>query len=686
VPKGKEWPYGSCVDKVTKQLRWMAPTTLQKADPNDGHGGGCFRKFHYRYVLGLKPESEGAWLGVGIDCHAEIENHLLTGAQTLGRISSAVRPYLSAPDPERARLLVEYDIGGGSLERANFGVSVDYGRVPFVGYTDVIRANADLRFTALGIASDGQAINEAGDGFFDDPPGTIECKDWKFGAAKKGSERDFSSNGPELASDTQMITQGVWTLSKTPTIGAPIRLSHVYTNTKGRPEASKASILIPRENLLKRWEYIRGVVRTVADVAREHDPERVPGNKHACESFGGCPYAGAPCQIPIATGHESFFGGEATMSILDTLNIPGMQPNPAPTVQAGPTGVAATLGLDITAQMQALAAQTIAPPEPALPSVPPEFEQAIDYINAKGYGMVPLAGEAGKLYAITMMKRHPGSGFRLENTSYAGSGDLAKTAVVTDPARIIAIAREVSPLPVKPGAQQAVAQTPAAPVSSTPPPMGITSPETPASNPTLAALPIEGFAHPAAVTPNVQVPGLIASVPPAVAAQIAANTAPPAAPTNVAATASGEPPKDEPKKRTRGPNKPKTNEANKTAESSDDARWLFVNAIPNVSYEDCSRFVAEWHAGMAKHFKLATPYDDVRMAPNDHSLGYGKGLAALEAVAKNAAKHLAPGAYYINTESELARAVAHGLAAARVQNPDGTDGDPVFELIVRSVR
>jgi hypothetical protein len=685
VPKGKEWPYGSLVDKATRRLRWMAPTTLQKSDPNDGNGGGCLRKFFYRYVLGLKEDEDRTWLGVGIDCHAEIESHLITGANTLGPITMAVRPYLPEPDPHRVRLLVEHDIGGGSLENARFGVDVGY-PVPFVGYTDVIHANTPM--AGLGLKRASFFVNTEGDGVFEDPPGTVECKDWKFGAAKKGTDRDFSKNSPELASDTQMITQGAWVMSKTPTIAAPIRLSHVYTNTKGRAEASKASILIPRENLLKRWEYIRGATRTLADVARENDPERVPANKYACESFGGCPYAGKPCKVPQDTGLEMFFGGDEAMAIMDELNILGMQPNtqPAPTVTAGPTGVAASLGLDIASQMAALGVAMETPATaPAAPAWKPaqptkEFVDAVAFIHSKGYGMMPLGGDAAQMFGV--LNRH-------ENVTaeykYPGSLDLAKTNRVDDPARVVAIAREMTALAVKPGTapapQPAVAQTPA--------PMGIASPETPASNPAIASQPVEGFAHPSAVTPNIQVPGLAASVPGTALATTIANTTPAAAPTNVAATVTGDAPKEEPKKERapRGSKKKAATEAGKPAstapETSDDARWLFIDSVPNVAYEDAGRFVTEWAQGMAKHFKLAAPYDDIRMAPNDHPLGYGKGLAALSAVAKNAAKHLPPGAYYLNTESDLARAVAEGLTMAKFANADGTDGDPVFELIVR---
>lgn len=665
----KDWPYGSLVDKETRRIRWMAPTTLQKGDPNDHHGGGCLRKFFYRYVLGLKDE-ERTFQALGNECHAEIEHHLTTGANTLGRITSAAKCYIPDPDITRAKLLVEHDIGGGNLELATFGVNAGY-FVPFVGYTDVIRANTDIPGFIQGT---GQAVNQSGDGTFDDPPGTIEALDWKFGGGKKGTDKDYSLTGPELASDTQMVTYGVWSIWKTPSISAPIRPSHVYTNTKGRPESSKATILIPRDNLLKRWEYVTGAVRTLVDVARESDPERVPGNKAACESFGGCPYAGAPCQVPIDSGLETFFGGDETMSILDSLNIPGMTP-PAPVVAAGPGGVAAALGLDITSQMQALAAASGASvePPPFKPAQPTkEFVDAVAAIHAKGYGMVPLTGEAAQMFGV--LNQHPNV---VADYKYAGSGDLAKTNAVAEPARVIAIAREMAPLPQKPGTP--VAQTPA--VSS---PMGLVSNETPASDPAKAALPVEGFASPSAVTPNVQVPGLIASVPPAAAAQVAA-TAPAAAPTNVAATVTEEPKKEKgkPGRKPKAPKADGTPAA--TNEPGDDARWLFIDCIPNVAYEDCARFVSEWSTGLARHFKLAAPYDDVRMAPKDHPLAYGAWKGALSGVAKNAAASLPPGAYYVSTDSELGAAIAEGFTFARAKNADGTDGDPAFELIVRGV-
>lgn len=333
------------------------------------------------------------------------------------------------------------------------------------------------------------------------------------------------------------------------------------------------------------------------------------------------------------------------MSILDELNIP--QPTqPAPIVQASASSVAA---------LQAATAW-----KPAQPTK--EFVDAVMAINAKGYGMPPLTGEAAQMFGV--LNKHDVTA----NYKYGGSLDLARTNPVAEASRVVALSREMAALPVK--------GTPAPAVAA---PMGLTSPETPASDPSKAALPVEGFAHPAAVTPNVQVPGLLASVTPTQAVQVLTNTTV----TPAAVTAPAEEPKKKrgPKAKAAGDVKPTANESADDTQSN--SRWLFIDCIPNVAYEDCSRFVAEWSTGLAKHFKLIAPYDDVRMAPKDHPLAYGAWKGALSGVAKNAAQSLSPGAYYINTESELGAAIAEGFSFARTKNADGTDGDPVFELIVR---
>ncbi len=688
---GKPWPYGSTVENGI--VRFLSPSGIERGDPS-GNGGGCLRKWFYRYVLRWK-EAERDWQTLGKQCHNEIEHYLTTGEEVLGRIAMAAKPYIPAPDPAKKRLLVEFDIGMGNLNL----VSLRAAGVPIIGYTDVIHAEP--------------AVHETGEGFYEDPPHTIEALDWKFGSAKKGTVADekgrggcFAKTGIDLASDTQMVVYGEWAARVARNPVDHVRLSHVYTNTKGRPESSKASTLVTREHLAARWEYTEAVVRTIVDVARERDPERVPANTNACGAFGGCAYQDK-CSAARHLGIDDFFGREGSMALLEGLNLGALAPSPTVPVTVSPAGVTAALGLgvDIAAQMASLAAPAAPVFTPTQPTR--EFAQACVDINSKGYGFVKLEGRAAQMFGVLNGK----PGITAEYT-VPGFGRLGQTAPVEDPARVIGIAAELAPLapnptpdmppssapaPVIPGPTPAQLGHVAAPIT-----MGLMSPETPASNPTIAAVPVEGFSFPGmaqAVTPGVAVPGLIGSVPPAIAAPILAAGAPaqvpaaalPGAPAEVAAPAAKT-------RKPRGPNKPKpgtpptvvghleTGEPIETAEQ--DGAWLFVNAIPNVAYTDLQSYVDTWAVGMARHYHCDPA--DIRCASKDSPIGYGAAYGAITAVARRGALSLPAGAYYLDLRgSKINEAAFEGLRQARAQIPVPgspgvfTDGDPVFELIVR---
>ncbi len=652
----KEWPYGKCV--VDGKVRFLAPTTIEKADASHG---GCLRKWFFRFVMGWKEGEEKRWSELGKKCHGEMEHYLTTGEEVLGRITVAAKKYAPAPDPKQQRLLIEFDIGLGDLDR----VALRAAGIPIVGYTDVVDAV-------------GPFINESGDGYFDDPKGTKEALDWKFGTAKKGAERDFSKSGIQLIDDTQMVTCGEWVATVFPSTDH-LRLSHVYTNTQGRPVASKATILVPRERLARSWEYVVSVVRTIKDVATERDHERVPGNTLACESYGGCPYADR-CSARKKHSFDSLFSdegeigllaligqdkGEIAMSgVLDGLNLGALG---VPQVTASPAGVAATLSLghDVSAQLASLAN----PPVPAfVPKQPTQaFINAIGIINSKGYGLPPLGGDAAQMMG-TLNKHNPiPAGYELP-----GFGKIGGVARIDDPDRIIGLSNEFAPLPVnpKPDPRPVVYGNSPAPA---PAPLGILAGNTPASNPALAAVPVEGFTVPGAgVTAGVQIPGLIASVPAAQAAPILAASAPAAPPANAI------PPGEKPKRKYTRRNKPEDVKES----ASGDERWLFVNSFSNIETIDLQATINGWTTGMAAKAGL----DDIRVAPKDHVFAFGGWRGALTAVARAMAPNLPPGAYFIDLRgSELNDAVFEGLRAARMRNTDGTEGDPVFDMITRGI-
>lgn len=355
------------------------------------------------------------------------------------------------------------------------------------------------------------------------------------------------------------------------------------------------------------------------------------------------------------------------MGLIESLNL-------AP-VAAAPSGVAATLGLDIVSQMAAVAAK-----QPAPPTFTPEFAAAVDAIQAKGYGFPALGAEAAKAYAGLMISRG-GTGYNPDAQGFAGGGDLGQVMAM-DMARVIGIAAELAPLPAKnvpaPVAPPVVAPAPIVPMTT----MGLLPPDAAVSKPELAAVPVEGFTMPglpittATVTPGVLVPGLIASVPAAVAAPIMAA----AAPIAVAPTTTIAPAGDAPKKRGRKPGSKNT-----PKEEPDTDRWLFVDCMPSCTFENLQPWVDNITVGMAKHFKIDP--EDLRMAPKDSTLSFGGWQGAVTAVVRKAAESLAPGVYYLDTRSSgFNEHAIEGLRTARVKNTDGTDGDSVFDMITRNNR
>lgn len=686
--------YGSPV--VNGVLRYVAPTTIGKADP---HSSGCLRRWFYRYVLKWKTE-EGAWLDVGKTCHSEIETSLITGANVLGPISGAARRFV---DPLRGqRLLLEHDIGGGvpDFSRARLILA----GVPMIGYCDVIHETP--------------AIDDNAEPF-GDPPGTVEVLDWKFGAAKIDAEVCYAKKPHELATDVQMMSEAAWVYRVFDT-DMDTRVSHVYTNTKGRARSTKSSILVSRDHVERRMEYVSAIVRTMIDAAHEINPDAVTPNTNACSAFGGCPYA-EKCSAFSTFALDSFFGGQgelgllaalnlqgdSDMGLMDAINIPGITPA-APAVPASPvpvvanaSGVAAVIGgHDIASQMaamgalgaQAAAAVTAPPPAPAWP---PGFPEAIAEIDGKGYGQPPMKDGAALAYA-NLRRAQGQQGYASTNGPFAGTGDLARVEWVSDPARIIGIATEMRALPVKPRdtVPAPVTTPPVAPVTSAPAaPMGLVSPDAPASNPALAALPVEGFQLPgtaptaalSATTPNVMVPGLVASVPATVAAPILAAGAP-AIDANTAGIPAANTAPEKPKsgKGSRGPRKPKTTEgaapgASSSTASEESPMWLFVDCRPNLEHNDLQDHVDTWAIGVGRHFKC--DYDDVRLADKNGPLGFGGWKGAMAGVARAAAKTLPVGAWYLDTSSDINAAVLEGLRSARHD-----DGSPIFELVVKGTR
>lgn len=636
--------YGKTV--IDGRLRYASPSAIERADASSNRGGGCLRSWFYRAVMGwknLRPKGKGA--ETGDRCHDQIDTYLTTGQNVLDRISSAAKRYM--PEPNSVGVHVELPLGGIKTDLSEAQLTIE--GIPIVMYLDLV----DRRGCYLD--DDGSWIK--------DPLNTVEYLDWKFGSAKIDGKKSYAKRACDLPSDTQMVLGGLAIVNR---FGAKhVRLSHVYTSTEGTPQASKATIIVDPEDLERRTEYLAGVVRILKDTAKERDPERVPGNQYACESFNGCPWMDSCSVWKQSGGLESYYGTSelerltgagVNMGILDGVSLPGMQLPPA-------------AGHDVMAQL----AQASAPQwSPAQPN--PEFIHAVGVINSKGYGFVKLAGVAAQMFGV--LNQYPGITPVYEVPGFGTLGATGK--VIDDPNMIIGMARELSAVPQNP---KGIEQRPATPA---PAQLGILSPSAPQSDPRLAADPVPGFVHPGqvnALTPSVQVAGLIASVPPATAAAVLAQNSPVAQSTDAIPA---ERPKRKYTRRTKPDGTPSDVKCAHTAaddvlyspgDDTGGGLWLFVNTRPNINTIDLAPWLQKLCDDIVREHRLVVP--DVRTATGDHALSFGRWKGHITAYVRASAEKLEPGAYYLRTiGNEIAECALDGLRAARKGD------DSVFELIV----
>jgi hypothetical protein len=664
MPK-RDWIWGKSV--VDGRVRFLSPSAIERADPTFNTAPGCFKRWHGQYVMGWDKGPQGKGADLGNQCHDEIHTYQLTGQNVLGRISSATMKYM--PQPNSIGVHVELAMQGDKPDLSEAMIEIE--GVPIAMYLDIV----DRR---------GQYIDEEGTGFFNDPYDTVEYLDWKFGAAKVDSPKSYAKRGPELAIDTQMTLGGLALIERFNAKHA--RLSHVYTNTQGVPVSSKVSIRLTPEQLEQRTDYTASIVRAIKDVAKETDNERVTGNPYSCLTFGGCPYKENCSTWKQGAGLEAFYGsseidtftnllGDQDMTLLAGINIPGMG---QPPVTATPTGVVAQLNIpqasahDVMAQM-AQVANAFTPAQPTQ-----EFANAVGMINSKGYGFVTLTGRAAQMFGV--LNQHTGIG---ADYKVPGFGTLGATnREVEDPAIVMAMAQELAPVPQNP---KGVESRPAPVVAQAPVQLGILSPTAPASNPALAADPVPGFVMPGGITPQVGVPGLIASVPPAVAASVLASNAPALAPQASLPPTPANAPGEKPKRKYTRRATPAAGAAETEERGEMDASWLFVNCRANITLIDLQPMIDGWCDALVKMHKCNPP--DIRAMNGEHPFAFSRWKGFITATARFKANDLPVGGFYLNTRnSEINQCVLEGLRAARklTLNPDGSiasEGDPIFELI-----
>lgn len=403
TPKPKKPYLGRAVENG--KIRFFSVSSLTSADPRQY--GGCLRRWHLRYI-GMHKGEEFQAQKTGTQVHDEIRHYLTTGEDVLGRIARAAKPFIPQRGPD---LRVEHDISlyhklpGGDVLLESVLTAAG---IPVIGDIDLVHTR-------------GQYINPLGE-LVDDEPGTGEVIDWK-----STGRMDNAKSGAELLETIQMVGYGEWLARDLPTL-EHVRLSHVYIGTKGTPDACKATVRVPREEIATRWEQTESLARTIVDIAREPDSSKVDPNPTACSAYQGCPYANNQCRITQTQSLEGILGRAMARRLnhqtTDLLTITTTQEAPTLSlldlIPAGTPGTSLNLPTlpannPMAAALAALQAQESAPlaPPPADP-VRQAFEGAVKHIKSSGMGMPPLTSEAASVYCVSVgilpVADQPGSG------------------------------------------------------------------------------------------------------------------------------------------------------------------------------------------------------------------------------------------------------------------------------------
>lgn len=385
-------------------VRYTSPSALTTADPTTQ---GCFRKWWYKYVMGLK-EPSSASQELGTKTHAEIERYLLTGEQSMGAIAMSALHLIPDPNP---LLKIEHNI----TPESGFTVA----GIPLVGFIDLIDPTG-IYIDPMGQRHLGQVNHE--------------IVDWKT-----SSNLRYAVPSAKLIDTHQMALYAGWYLHEN-TAHRAVRISHVYMQTRGAKKSQKSTMIALRPEVDRRMLQIANVGNTLKQIACETDEQKVEPNLHACHNYGGCAFM-PHCPKSAAQAAAYIFGTKEQNKEKDEQMKPEVK-------------------LEIE---NLLAAEKALEP-------PPEFMAALNFIAEVGYGAPNLTGEAAKTLSRVKREALPPSG------QYPGEGTAGGTSV-DSLEMLMEIARVVG---VRVGKGFTI-------------PAAVLPSDAPASQPHLAADPVEGF-------------------------------------------------------------------------------------------------------------------------------------------------------------------------------------------------
>jgi hypothetical protein len=297
--------YGPAV--VDGFVRRTSVSALMSFDPESY--AGCPRRWWWQRVAGKK-EPETKAQGEGKLGHAQNETYLKTGQDVLGPIARAGKHLMPVPGPD---LAVEAQFGdlGRALElREMMRNSVDPRDEDQL--LDEMREAAGL--TAGAIPLDGYIDLKHSRGEWIDNAGALRPEDPSLGRVVEVIDHKFTSNiaygkSPgELAESIQMAGYANYIFNIDPNADHT-RISHIYYQTRGPKAAKKVTAILSRNAAREKWRRVDQLAVYMEEVARATSFEQVEAQPKSCNSFKeGCPHR-SYCPVKLSFGKNTNTGG-----------------------------------------------------------------------------------------------------------------------------------------------------------------------------------------------------------------------------------------------------------------------------------------------------------------------------------------------------------------------------------------
>lgn len=427
----------------------------------------------------------------------------------------------------------------------------------------------------------------------------VEVIDWKW--KRDGKNAAYMLEPNELLGTLQMSGYGAFVAVTFPRV-THVRLSHGYFPLRGR-KPFKSHKLHGVEDVVRAWERATPIARTIKHAATQPTAETVDANTNSCGRYGGCThreYCTAFGRHSLANVFGETAAKELKMGLMETLGLATPATGPA---------------IDLKAKLLAEEATARASSKPV--EAIPGFAAAWTALENCGRGY-PALGGAAAIQRTLMLKLPVTNG-----VGYAGAGDMGVMTML-DPAHVIELGNEMA------GVLQSVLP-----------------PDAPASKPELAAKPLEPVTQ-ADLAPTSEPapepkrgPGRPKKAP---QIQLEIPVSPTADVTPIALYTPPTPVVDSPQVE---------------AKSAVGTFSVFVDAIPNRSYESLHPYVDELCSALCRKYN-AGGIRDIRCASKDSALGYGGWRGAVAACVREIPPPI--GTYYLDTRgNEIAAEVADAM-------------------------